>query len=40
MNSNDGPQSKENSACNLLFISTILLVTVAVATEGLTTPVG
>jgi hypothetical protein len=40
MNSNDGPQSKENSAYSSLFISAILLVTVAVATEGLTTPLG
>ena len=40
MKSNDGPQSKEKSDYRSLFISAILLITEAVATEGLTTPVG
>ena len=39
MKSNDQPQSKEKSDYSSLFISAILLITVAVATEGLTTPV-
>jgi hypothetical protein len=39
MKSNDRPQSKERSDYSSLFIGAILLITVAVATEGLATPV-
>jgi hypothetical protein len=39
MKSTDRPQSKERSDYSSLFISAILLITLAVATEGLATSV-